>query len=936
MKASTKIASRANAIEDQARKNPVSQITLACAMALMAVGAVGVHAQTTPTPAPAADAAKKEEAKKDAAKKDEAKTEVIVVTGLRQSIEKAISTKKDSDSIVEAISAEDIGKLPDNSIAESIARLPGLAAQRVNGRAQTISIRGLSGDFAGTILNGREQVSTGDNRAAEFDQYPSELLGNVLISKTPDGALIGQGLSGTIDLQTVRPLNARRAVAVNLRGEKNSLGKLNADSKDQGYRFSASYIDQFLNKTLGIALGYAHIDSPSQAQRWESWGYPENAQGVGILGGGKQYVDSTLSKRDGFMGVVQWRPSQDFESMIDLYYSKFDQKTISRGMEAGLEWSGAQRVPGSERIQGTLVSAATYTGVNPVIRNDKNTRDDDLVAFGWNNKFKVTEGLTLIGDISFSRAKRNEEILETYAGTGPGGSGPTSRVSYTQFLGGVPTFNYSLNYADPNIVRLTDAGGWGQDGYVKYPKVEDELKAFRLTAKQDLNNAFGFLTSVTGGINYTDREKSRKVEEFFLRLRNGPTVAFPAGFLISPSSLGFVGIPGIVAYDAQSAMNQFYNRVTNLNNRDIINKDWRVQEKVTTGFVKLDFDGDLGSGFSLKGNAGLQIVNTDQSSNATAVGSDPRVQVPVTDGAKYTDYLPSLNLALFMPGDQVLRLGAGRALARARLDQLRASTNFSVNINRVPTRWEGDGGNPKLKPFIADAYDISYEKYFGTKAYISVAGFYKDLKSFIYQDSVQRDFAGLPLPANITGALIPPTTIGPYSTPNNGTGGRISGYEVTASMPLGLFVDALEGFGFQGSFSDTTSKIKPNGPTDTGGPNGGSQPLPGLSKRVSNITAYYERYGFQARVSQRSRSEFVGEVTGFGADREFRYVEAERILDYQVGYAFGDGPLKGLSFLFQVNNATNEPYSEYYTRPDRPRLQTTYGRSYLFGVNYRF
>jgi iron complex outermembrane recepter protein len=934
MKASTKIASRANAIEDQARKNPVSKITLACAMALMAVGAVGVHAQTTPTPAPAADAAKKEEAKKDAAKKDEAKTEVIVVTGLRQSIEKAISTKKDSDSIVEVITAEDIGKLPDNSIAESIARLPGLAAQRVNGRAQTISIRGLSGDFAGTILNGREQVSTGDNRAAEFDQYPSELLGRVTIYKTPDATLIGQGLSGTVDLETVRPLaQSKRIVAANLRGEKNSLGKLNADSDDQGYRFNFSYVDQFLNKTLGIALGYAHIDSPSQAQRWESWGYPENAQGIGILGGGKQYVDSTLSKRDGLMGVIQWRPSDSFESMVDLYYSKFEQQTISRGMEAGLEWSGAQRVPGSELLNGSsLVAGATYTGVNPVIRNDKNTRDDDLVAFGWNNKFRVTDNLTLIGDLSYSRAERNEEILETYAGTGPGGSGPTSTVRYTQAIGGVPTFNYSLNYADPNIVRLTDAGGWGQDGYVKYPKVKDELKAFRLSAKQDLGGALGFLSAVTGGVNYTDREKSRNVEEFFLRLRNGPTTAFPAGFLISPSSLGFVGIPGIVSYDAQSAMNRFYNRVTNLNNRDIINKNWVVQEKVVTGFVKFDLDKDLGKGYSLRGNAGVQIVRTDQSSSATAVSGN--LQVPVTDGAKYTDYLPSLNLIFAMPNDQFLRFGAARTLARARLDQLRASQNFGVDTGRIPIRWNGDGGNPRLEPYIADAFDISYEKYFGTKAYVSLAAFQKELKSYIYQQTIQRDFSGLPLPPGTI--VAPPSPIGNFSAPANGSGGRISGFEFTASVPLNMFTETLEGFGFQGSWSDTTSKIRPNGPEDTGGPNNGSQPLPGLSKRVTSITAYYERYGFQARVSQRYRSEFVGEVTGFGADREFRYVAPERILDYQIGYAFNEGVLKGLSFLFQVNNATNEPYAEYYVRPDRPRLQTTYGRNYLLGVAYRF
>lgn len=201
-------------------------------------------------------------------------TSTVTVTGIRKGIEDAISVKKNSSSIVEAISAEDIGKLPDISIAESLARLPGLAAQRVAGRAQVISVRGLSPDFSTTLLNGREQVSTGDNRSVEFDQYPSELLGSVLVYKTPDAALTGQGLSGTIDLQTVRPLAfAKTTFSVNLRGEKNSLGSI-ADAKSTGSRFSVSYIDQFANRTVGLALGYAHLTSPvleNQVGLYEPW-----------------------------------------------------------------------------------------------------------------------------------------------------------------------------------------------------------------------------------------------------------------------------------------------------------------------------------------------------------------------------------------------------------------------------------------------------------------------------------------------------------------------------------------------------------------------------------------------------------------------------------------------------------------------------------------
>ena len=137
---------------------------------------------------------------------DESKTEIIEVRGIRRSLEASQSIKMDSSSIVEAISAEDIGKLPDVSIAESLARLPGVTAQRLNGRAQNISIRGMSADFSTALFNGREVVSTGDNRGVEFDQFPSELLNGVLVYKTPDATLIGQGLAGTVDMQTIKPL----------------------------------------------------------------------------------------------------------------------------------------------------------------------------------------------------------------------------------------------------------------------------------------------------------------------------------------------------------------------------------------------------------------------------------------------------------------------------------------------------------------------------------------------------------------------------------------------------------------------------------------------------------------------------------------------------------------------------------------------------------
>jgi iron complex outermembrane receptor protein len=905
--------------ETEFRKSPIA---IACALALFAGAAV---AQQTPEPAKT-EAAKKDDAKAaaDAKKKkeDAQKVDTVVVTGIRRGIEDAISLKQGSNSIVEAISAEDIGKLPDNSIAESIARLPGLAAQRVAGRAQTISIRGLSGDFAGTILNGREQVSTGDNRAVEFDQYPSELLSAVVIYKTPDATLIGQGLSGTVDLQTVRPLSfGKRAVAVNLRGEKNSLGKVNGDTKDRGSRFSVSYIDQSADKKLGWALGYARLESPSQVQRWEAWGYPDSQgkpgvpNGTLLLGGSKQFGDSTKATRDGFMGVLEYKPNANFSSLLDVYYSKFDQKTVLRGYEAGLEWGGGTL--SNPTVSGGLVTAGTWASIKPVLRNDQNKRDDDITALGWNNKFNMGNGWTAVGDLSYSKANRDESILETYAGT----IGTRDTVRFTTDNNGRPVFSYGLNYADPNIIKLLDSGGWGQDGYIKFPKVTDELKSMRLTAKKDLD---GFFSGMEFGLNLSQREKTRFVDEYFLTLKT-PNTTVPSGLLIAPTSLSFVGVPGVLSYDVQGALNTLYNLRSNINNRDIINKDWQVEEKVNTAFAKFEIDSEWG-GVPVRGNVGIQAVHTDQSSSASAVSnSGPAfLRVRYTDGTTYTDYLPSLNLAFSFPYEQTIRLGIAKTLARARLDQLRASNNFSIDVTK--RLYSGDGGNPRLEPFRANAIDVSYEKYFGNRAYIGVAGFYKNLLNFIYQDKIAKDFTGYP--NNTTVTVL--SNIGEFSTPINGSGGNIKGFEFSASLPLNLMMPQLDGFGVVASHSDTKSGIKPNGP------NGGTQPLPGLSRRVTNLTAYFEKYGFSARVSQRERSDFVGEVTGFGADREFRYIKGEKVVDFQLGYAFESGSLKGLSILFQVNNANNEPYRTYDGVPIKPNQYTVYGRTTLLGVNYKF
>ena len=874
--------------------------------------------------------------------------DAIEVVGIRRSIQASIDAKQASTSIVEAISSEDIGKLPDTSIADSIARLPGLTAQRFGGRPQEINIRGFAGDFSTTTLNGREQVSLGNNRGVEFDQYPSELVSQVLVYKTPDAQLVGQGLSGTVDLKTVRPLAyGKRAFAANIRGDQNKVG----DEKENGYRYSFSYIDQFADNTVGIALGYAHLNNPGQSKQFgDAWGYDGN----GIYGGGKLYDLQNDNERDGLMGVLEFAPNENYRMILDVFYSQFDKEEQKRGLEFGAAFAATQ-------VPGNTPDRSSFTGVNPVIRNDFNSTYDDLFAIGWRHELTLSPNWTASADISYSGATREERILETYSGIAPGR--PRDTLTVTRNNEGYFDHDFGYDYSDPNILRLQDPGGWGQDGYIKDFKVKDSLTALRFDFERTFDT--GLLSSIEFGGNLTDRTKSRASNESFLDLTaclGGVSPTCPDGVsspmptnLATGAGFNAYGVSSIYGYNALRAYETLYTRRANANNSDITNKNWDVNEQVTTAYVQANINADIGP-VPVKGNFGIQAVSVDQSSRGSETFLGNGIGRPREDGASYTDFLPSMNLSFNLPWDQVVRVAAARQVARPRMDDLRANNSISIDIDpaenpltggpnnldpRVPATppnlqdwWRRDGGNPDLKPWLANAFDVSYEKYFGNnKGYVSAAYFYKDLKTYIYTERGVfniNDTVVKPTDYPVNPLLVPVNPLGGYTKPVNGEGGVLKGFEFAVSVPLEILWAPLEGFGFLGSYSDTTSDIKPFGPNS-------SQPLPGLSKYVSSLTLYYDRYGFSTRIASRKRSEFFGEVQGFGGDRARRSFEGETVTDLQVGYTFQSGPLKNFGLLLQVNNLENEPFkSTFDSRADRPREYFEYGRTYLFGVNYRY
>lgn len=905
----------------------VNVITAGCLVALVATGAAQAQQQAQ-------------------------QLDTVVVTGIRKGIEDAISVKKNKDSIVESISAEDIGKLPDASVAESIARLPGVTAQRTAGRAQQISIRGMAPDFSTALLNGREQVTTGDSRGVEFDQYPSELLAGVDIYKTPDGALVGQGLSGTVDLKTVRPLSfGKRAVYVNYRHQKTGEG-LPAGQQGDGDRASAAYVDQFFDRTLGIALGWARFKEDGAAtNRFEGWGtQPGVFNGVTATApaGFNSWRDQTVQTRTGAMGVVQFKPNKQFETSLDLFFSEFEKDKSAKGFQIPLinTYNCCAYSPDGGRVMtagtqsGSFWSAGTMSNARGVVRNDTESTFDEMRSIGWNTKFK-TGSWTLEADLSASNAERTGGIMETTAGLP--GNAANGTISWSGFDGNNPgsaTYTLSQNYADPAVARLTDVMGWGggvnlpQVGYSKLPYVEDDLKAVRIGARHDFGDDF-FFHSVDLGLNSTKREKTRAYVEGRLVIAgaNDPyaSVAMPSNGTVTVS-----GIP-IAVWDPRGTVGSVYT-VAAKRVRDIVNKDWRVHEDVTTAFVKGNLETEW-FGLPVRGNMGLQLVRTQQGSDAFNVdGSgcpgDVCATRPNSVDTSFNDVLPSANLVFDLGNDQVLRLGVARVMARPTLNDMRASLGFGVQTVNGVTELRGDSGNPELKPFRANALDIAYEKYWGNKAYVSVAGFHKDLRTYILRKDVRFDFA--PFVTASTPLPVGGSTVGSLNLPVNGTGGNVRGIELAASLPLEMLWKPLSGFGVMATYSNTSSSLN----LDTSGfsvsdVQTGTIPLPGLSKTVASLQVYYESHGFQIRVAQRKRSDFVGEVSDFTGDRRLTYIKGESILDAQLGYEFQSGWLKGLSVLLQGYNLGNEPFVRYRNTPSNEIENTKYGKTYLLGVNYK-
>ncbi|HEY8973144.1 MAG TPA: TonB-dependent receptor [Burkholderiaceae bacterium] len=926
----------------------------AVAGAYIAFAATGVYAQAEPAAAAPAPGAAASGAASD--------TQQVVVTGIRKGIEAAISVKKNSDQIVEAISAEDIGKLPDTTIAESLARLPGVTAQRdKSGNATNVSIRGLGPDFNGYLLNGREQTSTGDSRADDLSVYPAELIAGATVYKTGDASLMTAGLAGTIDNKLIDPLMMpKRMVAVSYEKDRTGVG---LHDLGHGNKYSLIYVDQFADRKIGVALGFVHKFGRTNEVGGGNWGdgghqaFDANGNNLGTFvpatvdANGNtvpaHYTDVNLpgfgsgislqnthkrDDRDGLAGVLEFKPNANFTSEIDFYHAKILTSTKNAVVKFGM---GNLPVTNATVSNGAITAGTVQLGANPngLIDYSENISDNDtLQSFGWRNSVKLSDTWRMVADYSHNSAKRVERDIEAYAGLTS-----ADTLSFTTPNGfGVPQLavgNPSA-YTSPGSIVIRDQSGWSgtnaaQAGYDKGPTTIDKIDAKRLDFTHDL--ASGMFSDVQFGANQTTRTKDRAADEALIVSTTGggyDPISFPAGSYVE-QNVGGTGL-NLLTFDPLPGLWPGATLQRKYNN-DILSKTWTVKEDVTTVYGKLDVDTEMGK-IPVRGNIGLQYVYTNQSSAGyqANVGSGVTLTNPAstqtTSGTRYGNLLPSLNLTGDLGNGNLVRFGAGIELARPTLTDLRNS--FAVSL--VPltgsnctdaqgnpcTVLSGSSGNPYLKPFKAKAIDLSYEKYFADKeGYLSAAVFYKKLDTYIVNSSESaHDFSAQ---AQALGVTPSPVFgyVGPYVTTVNGHGGNLKGFEITAQVPFSMLSPWLSGFGINGSFSDTTSSIQsPNtiGLNPLQPAAAGTIPLTGLSHLNKKLMVYYERGGFSAFAAENYRSEYVGSVanTTVGGYPTLVFIKPQRWLSAQVGYEVQSGWLKGLGVRLEGNNLNKPVYQE--------------------------
>ncbi len=917
---------------------------------------------------------------------DEVSADEIVVTGFRQSLEAAINLKRNSVGAIDAIVAEDIAKFPDQNLAESLQRIPGISITRDAGEGRAITVRGLSSQFTRVRVNGLETVATSTDgasanrdRAFDFNVFASELFSSIVVHKTAEASLDEGSLGAVVDLNTGNPLAGKAGFTAvgSAVASYNDLSEYvgprlagllswRNDSGTFGVSLSAAY-----QKTQVLELGnntvrwaQARFDSvngaPCFTQSATNLAGRPNSGGTNTVGRNAACDQAALAfhpriprygevkhdrERLGITGSIQFAPTDMTKFSIDGLFSRFNSdrrerwgEVLFRSNERSIDVINPVYDANNNMISGTFNDAWVRT--EHYLR--ESTTEFYQVGGTWDQDLSDSFRFTLLGGISKSTADIPVETTIVFDDRDAQGYS----YDYTDMKR--PKLTFGTSVTDPAVFQLAEIRD-------RPSEIVNQFKTAQLRTEWDVTEdftikagamwrrfefdtiAFTRDTAVcgNGGVDRVLGTLTCSASSVF-----GPSAVY--GFQATPAlselfQLGQAGQPAgnsnawlVPNLPAATEFTRLYSRPLALdagNNRG-------VQETTKGGYVQFDAKGELlGMEYAL--NAGIRYVKTEQSSYGLVGGVEATIE------RSYDDWLPSANIAFFPTENLIIRAAAADVITRPTLGSLTpggSADGFNFRVN---------SGNPFLEPFRATNYDLAIEWYFAPQALFSVAGFIKNVDSFTQTAAItEATFAqtGLPVsvlnpssPAALNPALLT-QPIWTLTTPVNGTGAKLKGVEVAVQLPFSVFAEGfISNFGIlaNATYIDSNADFIVQGPATV--PGGAlvnvtrSAALANVSRYSYNGTFYYDDGKFSARVMGTYRSRWHEGASGTGNILEG--YGSQFNLDASIRYKLTEW----VEVSLEGNNLT-DTYRYRFTDfdADRNYENNHFGRTFFLGARFKY
>ncbi|EGF89679.1 tonB-dependent receptor family protein [Asticcacaulis biprosthecium C19] len=864
---------------------------------------------------------------------------VVEVRGIRRGIKQSLDIKRQSIGVVDSIASEDLGKLPDQNVAESLQRIPGVTIERNRGEGRYVSVRGFGPKFNAVTVNGRTLATDNNGREFSFDVIPSEVISGADVYKSPQANVNGASIGATIDVRTLRPLDQPKAFSAAA-----SIGSTYAELADSWNPEAAGVVSwRNADRNFGIAvaatfsdqevrddeftIGAGHVKRSSTDSYYNAGGVAGARLGPNVAPFTGVSMPSNLSpfffvrqkSMAGLNGALQWKPTERLTIGVDALYAKAEITEDQTGL--AYDFSGGTLV--EQVVQGKEAVYQRYQGgfVDQILQHD--TRNVTTTLLGVNANFRATDTLTLSFDLSSSKAERRGKENNHFT--------TIRRKNMDLWFdrrNGSPIYDYGFTSPNYSNASTNPAGitahyyiwGGGSD-------IDDKIDEAKFDAKWAPE---GDVTLFAG---IASQKRVKTITAF--STPGGEQCAYCGSDRVLPQSLFFNTdmnffashdgniIRDWVGYDPLAVIKQVDTFATQDGKafdpgRFDAAGSSVVDEKVMLGYIMSDIRADLG-GMPLSVNAGIRVEDTKYTSSGasrTVLSAVPNGAgqniitlspiIPVSFEGKYTDILPSLNAKLGVTDDLILRFAASRVITRPTLSDLSPRQTIQTNPGNETIR----RGNPDLQPFRAAQIEGGVEWYFDRLSLLSFAAFYKNIDSFVTLTTTPQKVDQVTFQVTV---------------PTNGKGATVKGFELGYRQVFGNLPAPFDGLGVQTSFTYAESNAN-----YTNAVANVSYGLEGLSKYSYSVIGFYEKGPVQARLAYTWRDKFLAVASGRNGEPE--YFDAYGQLDAGVSYDVSENFTVYLDGL----NLTDTNEFIYSVTPDRTKEYRTTGKRISAGVRYRF